>query len=119
MGLRKTRCILTKAVSSCGLEMSLGAIDPVRVGPVVLLDTGVLSLSESATRAGVAGTLSGCAAGGMIKLGEQPMFEHKRLRRRVFAPIWIRWIRCWTVAVHCCSFRWVGFFRSAVRTLDC
>jgi len=66
--------------------MSLGAIDPVRVGPAVLLDTGVLSLSESTERAGVAGTLSGCAAGGMINLNNQRS-NGSGLRRRLFVDV--------------------------------
>lgn len=77
---------LTNAVSSCGLEISFGAIVPSFEGICFLLATGVLSLSASEDLDGVAGTLRGCAEG--ISSGNKmvdgkgesrpPMSESKR-----------------------------------------
>ena len=53
-----SRLRLTKAVNSCGLEMSFGAIVPFD-GPACLIAIGVLSLSPSVDFEGVAGTFNG------------------------------------------------------------
>lgn len=66
---RPQKELLTKAVNSCGLEISFGAIVPSFDGPDCLEGTGVLSLSLSVDFEGVAGTLRGCAEAGFDMSG--------------------------------------------------